>query len=47
MENYKILNHLEDVVKIVNVKNEDEVKDIILDLKNYHGFYSVFTYEKA
>ena len=47
MKTFKILNHLEDVVKTVNVNNVEELQDIIYDLKEYHGFYMKFTYEEV
>jgi len=47
METYKIYNHLGDLVKTVRVKSEEEVQDIIYDLREYHGFNLEFTYEKV
>jgi len=47
MKTFKILNHLEDVVKTVNVNNVEELQDIIYDLKEYHGFHMKFTYEEV
>jgi len=47
MKTFRILNHLEDVVKTVNVNTVEEVQDIIYDLKERHGFYMEFTYEEV
>ena len=46
MTTYQITNHLEDEIKTVKVNSEQEVKDIIFDLKSYHGFYMEFNYNK-
>ena len=40
---YEILNHLEDVVKIITVSTEEEAQDAIYDLKERHGFYMEFS----
>jgi len=46
MTTYNILNSLEEIAKIVTVKNTEDANDIIYDLKDYHGHSSVFTLEK-
>jgi len=47
MREFRILDHLEEVVKKVTVNTIEEVQDIIYDLKEHHGFNMVFTYEEV
>jgi len=47
MREFRILDHLEEVVKTVTVDTVEEVQDVIYDLKEYHGFNMVFTYEEV
>ena len=43
MRTFEILNHLEDVVKTVEVKTMDELKDIVYDIEEYHGTFGTHT----
>ncbi len=47
MREFRILDHLEEVVKTVTVDTVEEVQNVIHDLKEYHGFNMVFTYEEV
>ena len=47
MREFRILDHLEEVVKTVTVNTVEEVQDVIYDLKEHHGFNMVFTYEEV
>jgi hypothetical protein len=46
MTTYNILNNLEEVHSIVTGTIED-AQDKVYELKEYHGFYSVFTIIEA
>ena len=47
MREFKILNHLGEVVKTVEVNTILKVEDVIYELKEYHGFNMVYTYEEV
>jgi len=47
MKTYRILNHLEETVNTLTVKTIEEVEDFIYDLKAYHGFNSIYTFEEV
>ena len=46
MKTYRILNNLEETVKILTVKTIEEVEDFIYDLRAYHGFNNTYTFEQ-
>jgi hypothetical protein len=47
MKTFRILNHLEDLVKTITVNSIEELKDVIYDLEAYHGHYNTYTYEEV
>jgi len=47
MKTYRILNHIEEVIKTVTVKSIEELEDMIYDLKDYHGHQMTFTYDEC
>jgi len=40
---YQILDHMEEVVKVVTVETIEEANDEIYDLKDRHGFQMEYT----
>ena len=46
MTTYKILDHLEETVKVMTVNNIEEVEDAIYDLQERHGFQMVYIIEE-
>lgn len=47
MTTYRILNHLEDIVKTITVETIEDANDVIYDLKDYHGHSSIFILEEV
>ena len=46
MRTFEILNSLQDVTKVITVNTIEDVNDVIYDLKEYHGFNMVYTYNE-